>query len=93
MGPLNEKFYAVIVNAGILEMFTSLIDHPKAAIRQEIVQALSTLMVHSTRRVQKCIELGLVENIITKMASDGDPKVRSNAIWAISNAFYKATPE
>ena len=27
------------------------------------------------------------------MAHDGDLKVRSNAVWAISNAFYKATPQ
>jgi putative ubiquitin-RnfH superfamily antitoxin RatB of RatAB toxin-antitoxin module len=46
MGPCNEKFYAVIVNAEVIEIFRNLIDHPKAAIRQEIVQALSSLMVH-----------------------------------------------
>ena len=89
----NNDLSQCVVNAGILSKFLELIDHDKPVIRKEVVWSLSNIVARSPEHVQYCLELGLIEKLIGKMATDPELKVRNEAIWAMSNAFYKGTPE
>ena len=39
------------------------------------------------------MDSGLTQNLTEKMSRDGDMNVRKEAIWAMSNAFYKCNAE
>ena len=89
----EPKLEAEIFNRNILQYSINLIDHNCAGIRREICWALATILARSPKAIQECIDCKLVKNLIFKMTKDSDPKVRSEAITAISNALYKAEPE
>ena len=89
----NETLSNAILNANLLQLFIELIDFEKAVIRKEVIWSLSNILARSPERIQLCLDNGLVLKLINKMAVDPDLKVRNEAIWAMSNAFYKGTAQ
>ena len=43
-------------------------------------------------QIQKCIDIGLIDNLIRHMFHD-TADIRKEAVWAVSNATSQATPE
>ena len=61
-----------MLGAGVLEIYTNLINHEKAIVRKEVIWALSVVLARNPQKTQLCIDLGLVTNIIEKIAVEGD---------------------
>ena len=66
----NDSLSSAIVDSGLLQQFVELIDFEKPVIRKEVIWSLSNILARSPERIQLCIDLGLVEILIEKMAVD-----------------------
>ena len=66
----NDSLSSAIVDFGLLQQFVELIDFEKPVIRKEVIWSLSNILARSPERIQLCIDLGLVEKLIVKMAVD-----------------------
>ena len=66
----NDTLSSAIVDSGLLQQFVQLIDYEKPVIRKEVIWSLSNILARSPERIQMCIDLGLVEKLIGKMAMD-----------------------
>ena len=51
---------------------------------------MRTVLVRQNETIQVALDLGLFTNVLAKMTQDSDQGIRKNAIWAVSNALYKA---
>ena len=58
---------ALAIDAGVLELFARLIDHPKQALRKELIWCVANVTAESTERVQACLDVGLVRSMILHM--------------------------
>ena len=66
----NDTLSSAIVDSGLLQQFVQLIDYEKPVVRKEVIWSLSNILARSPERIQMCIDLGLVEKLIGKMAVD-----------------------
>jgi len=75
----------------VLEAFTSLLDHPKKAIRKEICWSISNVTAGNPQQIQRCIDIGLIDKIISLMDS-ASLDIKQEAVWCLSNSTSQATP-
>ena len=80
------------IEAGVLEEFHKMLDHPKKAVRKEICWSISNVTAGNPTQIQKCIDIGIIANLIQHMHQDSQD-IRKEAVWAVSNATSQATPE
>ena len=66
-------------------MMMRLIEHPKKAVRKEVVWSISNITAGQQKQVEMTIECGLFDKLIYLMLHD-DPAIRREAIWAVANA-------
>jgi len=75
----------------VLEAFTQLLDHPKKAIRKEICWSISNVTAGTSDQIQKCLDIGLIDKVISLMAVSS-MDLKSEAVWCLSNSTAQATP-
>lgn len=90
MAPMEDTYAKKLVEKGVLQLYVGVIDSPVVKIRHEVVWSMRTVLVRQNETIQVALDLGLFTNILAKMTQDSDQGIRKNAIWAVSNALYKA---
>ena len=73
------------IEAGALDEFHKMLDHPKRAVRKEICWSISNVTAGSPSQIQKCIDTGIISTLINHMNYDTED-IKKEAVWAISNA-------
>ena len=80
------------INAGIVELFSKMIDHQKPVMRKEVAWSLANVLAESAERVQQCLDAGIVQSLILHLQHDVN-NVRKECVWALTNALCRATPQ
>jgi hypothetical protein len=77
----------LVVEAGALNLFKSLVLSKKKSVRKETLWAVSNVCADSEALVRSVIDCGLMDRICD-MARDGhaDLDIRKEAVWSICNA-------
>lgn len=76
--------------ARVEEALTPLLHHPDAVVRANACRTFSNLLTGPSEMVQHLLDV--VPSLI-QLAAANEPKVRKEAMWAISNDISAATPE
>lgn len=82
----------LLIDDSLLEVYKSLIDHPKQILRKEICWSLSNILAESATQIAKCLQNGVIHSLIMHMQHDVN-MVRKECCWSLTNALCKATPE
>lgn len=53
-----------VIQAGILQVYARLIDHPKQIMRKEIAWSLANVTAESAEMVQECLKVGIIQSLI-----------------------------
>eukprot|EP01083_Nonionella_stella_P289723 985926_1 len=82
-----------VLNAGGLDALAKLIHHEKDSIRKDVCWALSNITAGNSDQINQVFQLGLAQSIIHLLCDDNNFDVKTEALWAISNAVCRGTPE
>lgn len=81
----SDEETQVCIDNGLLDALNRLVQHPKKAVRKEVVWSISNITAGHVKQIELCISSGLFDKIVHLMLHD-EPDIRKEAIWAVSNA-------
>ena len=80
------------IEAGIVPLLATLLDHPKPILRKECTWTLANVLAESVENVKMCLQANIIQGLILHLQHDMD-MVRRECVWALTNSIQKATPE
>jgi fused-like protein len=84
---LSKDFYPPIGDAGLFDLFLSLLRHPEAGIRAKTCNLVGNLCKHSVYFYDRLAHSGLIDEIVLR-CSDDDATVTKFASFAAGNAAF-----
>ncbi|KAK2091705.1 Importin subunit alpha-1 [Saguinus oedipus] len=82
----------VVIDAGVLAIFPSLLTNPKTNIQKEATWTMSNIMAGCQDRIQQVVNHGLVPFLVSVL-SKADFKTQKEAVWAVTNYTSGGTVE